>query len=62
MSKKCVICDKPAKYSVKGTSDFYCIECAEEHFADLGMLQRIEEEAKALKRYIEEKKDYSKED
>ncbi len=55
MGKKCVICEEPAKFCVKGTNDFYCPSCAEENFADIGMLQKIEEEAKVLKKLIDEK-------
>ena len=62
MGKKCVICEDPAEYSVKGTNDFYCLNCAEDHFGDLGMLQKIEEEAKILKKIIEEKTKQLKED
>ena len=55
MDKKCIICNKPAEYQIKGTSDFYCRECAEELFNDLKMLIKIEEEVKCLKKHIDEK-------
>jgi hypothetical protein len=43
MPKKCIICGKPAKFLIKGTSDYYCEECAEENFAEISMLQTVEE-------------------
>ena len=46
MPKKCIICGKEAKYLIKGTSDYYCDECAEENFADLSLLQKVEEKDK----------------
>lgn len=55
MSKKCIICGEEAEFCVKGTSDYYCEECAEENFSDLTLLQKLEEEAKRLKEYIKEK-------
>ena len=57
MTKKCVICNNSAEYSIKGTNDFYCVECAKEHFSDLGLLEKIEKEAKALQKFIDEKTD-----
>ena len=55
MAKKCIICSNEAKFQIKGTSDFYCQECAEESFADLDMLEKVEEEALILKRMVDEK-------
>ena len=43
MPKKCIICGKPAKFLIKGTSDYYCEECGEENFADISMLQTVED-------------------
>lgn len=57
MEKKCHICDKPAKFKISGTSDFYCEECAIEFFGDLSCLVEIEQEAKRLKKYLDEKID-----
>lgn len=51
---KCTICGEKAEYLVKGTSDYYCQECAEEYFADIKMLQTVEEQAKQIKKMIEE--------
>ncbi len=42
MGKKCVICDEPAIFCIRGTNDFYCNECAEESFSDLESLEKIE--------------------
>ncbi len=57
MTKKCIICDKEAYYKIKDTPDFYCQECAEESFADVAMLVKVEEEAKKLKEALAEKMD-----
>ncbi len=57
MVKKCIVCDAEAEYRIKDTSDFYCQDCAEENFADLKMLVKVEEEARKLKAYLEEKMD-----
>jgi len=54
MPKKCIICGEEAKYSIKGTSDFYCDECARENFSDLSMLVAVEEQAKKIKQLVEE--------
>lgn len=42
--KYCIICGKEAEYKIKGTSNFYCKECAEELFSDLSVLVKIDEE------------------
>lgn len=55
MAKKCIVCDAEATYKIKDTSDYYCPECAQEHFADLSMLLKVEEEAQRLKQLVEEK-------
>jgi hypothetical protein len=55
MVKKCIICNEEAEFKIKDNNEFYCQECAQEHFADLSLLQRIEEEAMALKKTILEK-------
>ena len=43
MPKRCIICEKEAIYSIKGSSEYYCEECASEHFNDLSYLQKIDE-------------------
>ena len=55
MPKKCIICDKEATLCIKDTSDYYCEECAKESFADITYLQKIENQAKALKKIVDEK-------
>jgi len=55
MVKKCVICSKPAVYMIKDTADYYCEECAEENFADISMLIKVEEEAQRLKEFVNQK-------
>mgnify|MGYP005632326041 FL=1 len=55
MVKKCIICGDPAILMIKDTSDFYCKECAEDSFADLSYLIKVEQQAKKLKKLIEEK-------
>ena len=48
--KKCTICEAPALYHIKDTSDYYCQSCAEENFADLSVLMKVEEEEHKLKK------------
>jgi hypothetical protein len=55
MGKKCIVCSDPAKYKIKGTSDYYCEECAIEHFSDVDLLEKVEKEAQILKKLIKEK-------
>lgn len=55
MPKKCIICGGEATLMIKNTNDFYCKECAEDSFADLSYLIKVEEQAKQLKKMIEEK-------
>lgn len=46
MGKKCIICKEDAILAVKGTSDCYCRDCAEENFDDLSYLEKIDEAEK----------------
>jgi inosine triphosphate pyrophosphatase len=39
--KRCIECGKDARYSIKGSSDWYCKECALEYFGDLKNLKKI---------------------
>ncbi len=55
MGKKCIVCEADASYKIKDTSDFYCEECAEEHFADVSLLLKVEEEAQRLRQALKEK-------
>ncbi len=55
MGKKCIVCDAEANYKIKDTSDYYCQECAQENFADLSLLVKVEEEAQRLKVFVEKK-------
>ena len=49
MVKKCIVCEADASYKIKDTSEFYCDECAEEHFADVkNTLLKLEEEVQQL--------------
>ena len=52
-SKKCIICGKEAEFGIKDSSEYYCKECASEHFHDLSYLQKVEEEAKIIKNILE---------
>ena len=54
MPKKCIICGAEAKFSIKDANVHYCEECAKEHFADVSMLVKVEDEAKRLKKMLEE--------
>lgn len=54
MPKKCIICGEEAEFNIKDTSDFYCKECALEHFDDLKALVTVEKQAKRIKKLVEE--------
>lgn len=43
MAKKCGVCGDPATLGIKGTSDYYCEECAEDSFSDNELLENLEE-------------------
>jgi len=58
MAKRCIICGEEAEYKIKDTPDYYCKGCAEESFADLSLLVKVEEEAQKLKKFLEEKMNY----
>ncbi|MGM5484860.1 MAG: hypothetical protein ACQEP1_03225 [Nanobdellota archaeon] len=60
MVKKCIICGEVASYCIKGSSEFYCEECAQENFSDINLLQGVEERAKAIHKLIEEKNEENK--
>ncbi len=53
MGKKCLICNSAAEFCIKGTSDYYCKECAFDQFGDLAYLVKVEDEAKRLKEAID---------
>lgn len=57
MAKKCIICGNEAEFCIKGSSECYCPGCAEEHFGDVNMLMKVEEEAQKLKSMLDEKID-----
>ncbi|MGV8086850.1 MAG: non-canonical purine NTP pyrophosphatase [Candidatus Woesearchaeota archaeon] len=40
LEKKCTICNDAARYSIKGSSDWYCKECAIEYFGDIKHLKK----------------------
>jgi ribosomal protein L37AE/L43A len=40
LEKKCTMCGDIAKYSIKGSSDWYCKDCAIEYFGDLKNLKK----------------------
>ncbi|HLC46183.1 MAG TPA: hypothetical protein VJI75_00415 [Candidatus Nanoarchaeia archaeon] len=54
MTKKCVICDEDADLAIKGTSDYYCRECAEQQFGDITVLVSAEDSAQQLKDKVNE--------
>ena len=54
MVKRCIVCEEKAEYKIKDNPDYYCAECAEENFADLKMLIKVEEEARLLKAALKE--------
>ena len=55
MGKKCNICGKNAEFVIRGTSDYYCKEHAEEFFGDVSILESIEEQANNFKKALEMK-------
>jgi hypothetical protein len=55
MVKKCVDCSVEAKFRIKDTSEYYCEDCADEHFADLAMLIKVEEEITHFKKFLDDK-------
>lgn len=57
MAKKCIICGAEAVYKIKDSADYYCADCAEDNFADLSLLVKVEEEAQRLKQVLKEKMD-----
>ncbi len=60
MGKRCIVCNEIAEYMIKDSSDYYCEECAQENFADLNLLIKVEEEAQQLKKILEEKEGLDK--
>jgi len=54
MNKKCIICGEEAKYMIKGTSEYYCEECAMENFSDIDLLVKVEDIAQKLKKKLDE--------
>jgi len=56
-SKRCIICGEEAEFAIKDSNEYYCKECAAEHFKDISYLQKIEEQAVELKRLIEKKQE-----
>ena len=49
MVKRCIVCEEEAAYKIRDTSDYYCQDCADDNFADLTLLVKLEEEAQRLK-------------
>ncbi len=54
MVKKCIICGEEAKLGIKDTSDYYCEDCAREHFDDISVLISVEEQARKIKKLVDE--------
>lgn len=52
MAKKCVDCAIEARFKIKDTSEYYCENCADEHFSDLALLIKVEKEVSKLKEYL----------
>ena len=55
MGKKCIICDGPASFAIKGSSETYCRECALVSFSDLELLQQLEDEAQIVHNMVEDR-------
>ena len=62
MSKKCIMCEEQAEYKIKDGNEYYCSECAQEHFSDLSFLQKVEDEAQQLKEILKDKMNGNGED
>ena len=55
MTKKCTVCgEQEAKFVIKGTTNYYCEECAQEMFDDITVLQTVEEQANKLKKIVDD--------
>ena len=54
MAKKCIMCKRNADLMIKGTSDFYCRECAVEQFGDIEVLVSVDDEAGKLKKKVDD--------
>jgi len=54
MPKKCVICGDDAVFQIKGTNNYYCQSCAETLFSDTKLLVKVEEEAQAFKKFLDQ--------
>ena len=54
MAKKCIMCKRNADLMIKGTSDFYCKECAVEQFGDIEVLVSVDDEAGKLKKKVDD--------
>ena len=48
------MCEKNADLMIKGTSDFYCRECAVEQFGNIEVLVSVDDEANRLKKKVDE--------
>jgi hypothetical protein len=53
MPKKCIICGVDARFHIKGSSEYYCEECARDNFSDLELLQPVDDQARQIKDMIE---------
>ena len=42
MAEKCIVCEEPAAYCIRRTSDFYCYDCAVENFSDIEGLEKLD--------------------
>lgn len=62
MVKRCIVCEEEAEYKIRDTSDYYCKDCADDNFADLTLLVKLEEEAQRLKDYLSDTIDDLKQD
>ncbi|MCF7861798.1 hypothetical protein K9M79_06150 [Candidatus Woesearchaeota archaeon] len=55
MAKKCIICEESkADYKIRNSNEFYCQECAERNFGDIGLLEKIEKKKSPIDRYEED--------
>ncbi|MBU0535470.1 MAG: hypothetical protein KKE20_00785 [Nanoarchaeota archaeon] len=62
MAKRCIICGEEAGLCIKGSSESYCDQCAQEHFSDVSLLVKVEEEAQTIRDLIGKRRSDPEED
>lgn len=55
MAKKCILCEEAASFTIKGSSETYCRDCALVSFSDLELLQQLEDNAQIVHDLVDER-------